>query len=181
MLLLTIVCIDAFTNYVVIFKIVFSCVWFIYILSIVIKIKHQNIYQYCCKVLWFNYQKNLHQNKNKEYLVTINNDSITYLNKNYYVKQLIPIRIYSNVQEQLEQLSANPNLNSNLIIIGISTNDLMQDYLSKIKNVNLNNKVTNLMQTHAFEVNEINQTCFKKQYFVLYQQPTDLTWLNLLS
>ena len=181
LLLLTIVCIDAFTNYVVIFKIVFSCVWFIYILSIVIKIKHQNIYQYCCKVLWFNYQKNLHQNKNKEYLVTINNDSITYLNKNYYVKQLIPIRIYSNVQEQLEQLSANPNLNSNLIIIGISTNDLMQDYLSKIKNVNLNNKVTNLMQTHAFEVNEINQTCFKKQYFVLYQQPTDLTWLNLLS
>ena len=180
-LLLTIVCLDAFSPYVVLFKIIFSCVWFFYILSIVIKIHHLNIYQYLIKVLVFNYQKNLHLEKVNEFNFVLNENTITYLNKKYFVKQLIPIKLYCNVQEQLEQLANNPNLNSNLIILGISTNDLMQDYLDKMKAITVNESLTDYLNNHVNQINEINNNCTKKQYFVLYQQPSDLTWLSMLT
>ena len=181
LLLIAIVCIDAFSNYVILFKIVFSCIWLFYILSIVIKIHHLNIYQYVVKVLLFYYQRNLHANKTKQFTLTINDNCIIYLNRQYYVKQLIPIRLYSNVQEQLEQLSNNANLNSNLIICTISTNDLMQDYLGKLKDIHISEQLTDYLVNHTNQIEQINQACSKKQYFVLYQQPSDLTWLNLLS
>ncbi|MBQ3621607.1 hypothetical protein II941_02225 [bacterium] len=101
LLLLTIVCLDAFSNYVVLFKIIFSCIWLSYILSIIIKIHHQNIYQYLIKILIFNYEKNQHLKKAKSLNILINNENvITYLNKKYFVKQLIATKLYSNLNEQ---------------------------------------------------------------------------------
>lgn len=182
LLLLTIVCLDAFSNYVVLFKIIFSCIWLSYILSIIIKIHHQNIYQYLIKILIFNYEKNQHLKKAKSLNILINNENvITYLNKKYFVKQLIATKLYSNLDEQWEQLSTNANISNNLIILAISTNDLMQDYLTKLDGVQVNEGLTNYWTNHKTDVDFINDTSSKKQFFVLFQQETDLTCLNSLS
>ena len=185
LILLTIVCLDAFSNYVVLFKIVFSCVWFSYLLSIVIKVHHLNLYQYLFKIILYNYQKNLHLHKVNDFNFKLGDNFITYLNKKYYVKQLIALKLYKNVAEQLEQLSINPNLSTNLMIIGISTNDLMQTYLTNLKDIKVNESLTNYLTNHVNEVNNVNETCTKKQFFVLYKQDSDLNifaslnWLAL--
>ena len=181
LILLIIVCLDAFSNYVILFKLVFSCVWFIYLLSIVIKVHHLNLYQYLIKIIIFNYQKNLHLKKVNQFNFNLGDNFITYLNKKYYVKQLVAQRLYKNVQEQLEQLIINPNLNANLIIISISTNDLMQDYLGNLETIKVNEALTNYLTDHAKQVNKVNDTSPKKQYFVLYEQDSSLNILNGLN
>ncbi|MBO7084670.1 hypothetical protein J6W20_01885 [bacterium] len=160
---------------------VFSCVWFIYLLSIVIKVHHLNLYQYLIKIIIFNYQKKLHLKKVTQFNFNLSDNFITYLNKKYYVKQLVAQRLYKNVQEQLEQLIINPNLNANLIIIGISTNDLMQDYLSNLETIKVNEALTNYLTDHAKQVNKVNDISPKKQYFVLYEQDSSLNILNGLN
>lgn len=150
-------------------------------MSIIIKVHHLNLYQYLLKIIAFNYQKNLHTNKVNDFNFITNDNCITYLNKKYYVKQLIALKVYKNVVEQLEQLTTNANLSANLIVIAISTNDLMQSYLSNLKTIKTNEKLANYLTNHATQVNEINETCTKKQYFVLYEHDNDLNFFTSLN
>lgn len=146
-----------------------------------IKVHHLNLYQYLIKIIIFNYQKKLHLKKANQFNFHLGDNFIVYLNKKYYVKQLVAQRLYKNVQEQLEQLIINPNLNANLIIISISTNDLMQNYLSNLEKIKVNEALTNYLTDHAKQVNKVNDTSPKKQYFVLYEQDSSLNILNGLN
>lgn len=176
-LLIIIITIMLFVHKFLTFKVIFDLILLFILLSFLIKINKKNLFNQINLIIKFHFLKKYFKKekftKNIQY--EINNDQLVWNKTSFYLKK-IKIKSLNSYFENYFQIKKINTIHEIHLMI-LNKNELLKKYhddIIKIKHDHLNEFLSN----HQQFTNELNDTTYEKEIFIIYKNETALNLIN---
>ena len=176
-LLIIIITIMLFVHNFLTFKVIFDLILLFILLSFLIKINKKNLFNQINLIIKFHFLKKSFKNEKftKSIQYEINNDQLVWNKTSFYLKK-IKIKSLNSYFENYFQIKQINSIHEIHLMI-LNKNELLkkyQDDIIKIKHYQLKEFLSN----HQQLINELNNTTYEKEIFIIYKNQTALNLIN---